>query len=247
MTSRTALVTGGSRGIGRACVLRLARDGFDVAVNYHKAAAEADEVASEVRSLGRRALTIPADVSQTRDVDRMVSTVEQEWGRLDLLVTNAGISAVRAVEDLGAEEWDHVQAVNLKGTFLCAQRVIAVMRRQRSGQMILMASQAGITGGIFIGLHYATSKAGVICLAKSLAKQLAAHGIRVNCVAPGIVETDMVTPYPREKLEALVASVPLGRIGQPDDVASAVGFLASSDAAYMTGTTVHVNGGIYMP
>lgn len=247
MTPTTALVTGGSRGIGRACALRLARDGYDVAVNFQTAEREAQAVAEEIRGLGRRAMAVKGDVSDTAQVDRLVSAVDGAWGRLDLLVANAGISAIRTIEDLDAEEWDRVMAVNLKGTFLCAQRVLPIMKRQGSGQMILMASQAGLTGGIFIGLHYAASKAGVICLAKSLAKQLARYRIRVNCVAPGIVETDMVVPYPKDKLEGLVASVPLGRIGSAEDVAAAVGFLASPDAAYMTGTTVHVNGGVFMP
>ena len=247
MSPRTALVTGGSRGIGRACALRLARDGYDVAVNFQSAERDADMVVGEIRNLGRRALAVRGDVSDSGQVDGMISAIDKSWGSLDLLVANAGISAVRAIEDLTADEWDRVMAVNLKGAFLCAQRCIPLMKRQGSGQIIMMASQAGLTGGIFIGLHYAASKAGVICLAKSLAKQLARHGIRVNCVAPGIVETDMVVPYPKDKLDSLVGSVPLGRIGSASDVAAAVAYLASPDSAYVTGTTMHVNGGVYMP
>jgi 3-oxoacyl-[acyl-carrier protein] reductase len=247
MTRRVALVTGGSRGIGRACAMRLARDGFDLAINFRQADEAAEEVARAVRALGREAICLAADVADAGAVDRMVSEVVRVWGRVDVLVTNAGTSAVRAVEELDTDEWDRVLDVNLRGTFLCAQRVIPVMKTQGSGRIIMMSSQAGLSGGVFIGVHYAVSKAGVICLAKSLAKQLAPFGIRVNTVAPGIVETDMVASYPPDRLAALVASVPLGRIGTAEDVAEAVGFLASPASDYITGATLHVNGGLYMP
>jgi 3-oxoacyl-[acyl-carrier protein] reductase len=247
MTNRVAVVTGASRGIGRACAERLAKDGYDVVVNYLSARDAAASVADAVRAQGRQAMCIQADVSQPADVDRLITAVAQQWERVDVLVANAGISFVRPVEQITSEEWDHVMAVNLKGTFLCAQRVIPMMKRQREGHIVMIASQAGLTGGIFIGLHYAAAKAGVICLAKSLAKQLASFGVRVNCVAPGIVNTEMVDAYPKDKLEELVNAVPMGRIGYPEDVAAAVGFLCTREAHYMTGTTLHVNGGIYMP
>lgn len=244
--SKVALVTGASRGIGRACALRLAQAGYDVVVNYRSHADEAAEVAREISALGRDAATVQADVSRADAVEAMMHETLARWGRIDALVNNAGSAAIRAFDDLSVDEWDRLMDVNLKSAFLCCQRVIPIMKEQRAGRIIMLASQAGQTGGYFIGAHYSVSKSGVICLTKYLAKQLAPWGILVNCVAPGIIDTEMSAAYPPELVTRLVGDVPLRRVGTPDDVAHAVVFLAGAGSAYITGATLNVNGGLYM-
>ena len=245
--TKVALVTGASRGIGRACALRLAEAGYDVVVNYQSHQAEAAEVERRIVALGRGAMSIQADVSQPEAVDAMVRKAFQRWGRIDVLVNNAGVSAIRSFDELTVEEWDQVMNINLKSVFLCCQRVAPIMKTRRSGKIIMLSSQAGQTGGFFIGAHYAVSKAGIVCLTKYLAKTLAPFGVLVNCVAPGIIETNMSKSFPRELVLQLVNQVPLGRMGTPDDVANAVVFLASEASAYITGATIPINGGLYMP
>jgi 3-oxoacyl-[acyl-carrier protein] reductase len=192
-------------------------------------------------------VTIQTDVARPEAVARLVAQVKHRWGRIDVLVNNAGIASVTPFQRLRVAEWDTVLAVNLRGAFLCCQRVAPIMTSQRCGSIVMIASQAGQTGGAFVGAHYAVSKAGLICLTKYLAKELASSRIRVNCVAPGIIDTDMARAFPRRALRALVQRVPLGRLGMPEEVAKAVAFLASEESAYMTGVTIPVNGGLWMP
>jgi 3-oxoacyl-[acyl-carrier protein] reductase len=241
-----ALVTGGSRGIGRACALRLADDGYDVCVTYLQGQVAAQQVARRIRSLGRRSLALQCDVAREADVKRIVGKCLRDLGRIDVLVANAGVSAIKHYEDISSQEWDRMVSVNLKGTFFCIREVARAMKRRRSGSIVVMSSQAGITGGVFIGIHYSVAKAGLICLVRHMARQLARFGVRVNCVAPGLIATEMSDRYPSELKRGMVASVPLGRIGTAEEVADAVRFIAGDAGRYITGATLHVNGGQLM-
>ena len=233
-----ALVTGASRGIGRAIALALAAAGADVAVNYRERAAEAEAVADAVRALGRRALAGAADVSAGEAVRAMTGTVEAGLGPIGILVNNAGIAPVRAIEDLTEAEFDRTLAVNLKSAFLCTQAVLPGMRARRFGRIVNVSSGAARGSGV-IGVHYNASKAGLEGLTRGYAARLVHEGITVNAVAPSLIETEMVAARAAE----LARKVPLGRLGTPEEVAQAVLLLAGN--GYMTGQTVAVNGGMH--
>jgi 3-oxoacyl-[acyl-carrier protein] reductase len=239
LENRIALVTGGSRGIGRAIVAALARAGADVAVNYRKQETAAHEVSAEIRRLGRRAVPIQADVSVAAEVERLVSEVERDLGPVDILVNNAGITQIKPFHELGERDWDEVLRVNLKSAFLVSQRVIPEMRVRRWGRIINLSSVAAQTGGV-VGPHYAASKAGLIGLTHSYALLLAKEGITVNAIAPALIETDMITSNPN----ASTARIPMGIFGSPEEIARAAVLLAESD--YITGQTISINGGWYM-
>ena len=237
--SRVALVTGGSRGIGRAVSIALAKAGADLAVNYRSRAQEADEVCAEIRKLGRKAFPVRADVSQSAEVKRMITAIGTELGAVEILVNNAGIASPKKLEDIGEADWDEVIAVNLKSAFLVTQAVIAEMRRAKWGRIINVSSVAAQTGGV-VGPHYASSKAGMIGLTHSYASRLAKEGITVNAVAPALIETEMITANPGARTEL----IPVGRFGTVDEVAEVVVMLAEN--GYITGQTINVNGGWYM-
>jgi 3-oxoacyl-[acyl-carrier protein] reductase len=239
LLSRVALVTGASRGIGRSIAIALATAGADVAVNYHKQRAAAEEVCAEIRSLERRAVLVQADVSIAAEVEQLVAVVERELGLVDILVNNAGISQVKPYADLTEEDWDEILRVNLKSAFLVTRRVVPGMRERRWGRIINLSSVAAQTGGV-IGPHYAASKAGLIGLTHSYASLLAKDGITVNAIAPALIETDMVTSNPN----ASPARLPVGFLGSPDEIGRVAVMLAESD--FITGQTVSVNGGWYM-
>jgi 3-oxoacyl-[acyl-carrier protein] reductase len=239
LNARVALVTGGSRGIGGAIAVALARAGADVAINYRKEEAAAQEVCAEVRRLRRRAVPIQADVSVAAEVERLVSTVERDLGPVDILVNNAGISQIKPFQELVEADWDEVLRVNLKSAFLVCQRVVPEMRVRRWGRIINLSSVAAQTGGV-IGPHYAASKAGLIGLTHSYASLLAKEGITVNAIAPALIETDMITSNPN----ASTARIPMGIFGSPEEIARVTVLLAESD--YITGQTISVNGGWYM-
>ncbi len=243
LDGRVALVTGASRGIGRGVALALARAGADVAVNYHSRLADAGAVGRQIEEMGRRAVTVGADVAEATQVSAMVERVLAHLGRIDILVNNAGIAARSSTRDLVEAEWDRVLAVNLKGAFLCAHAVIPGMVARRFGRIINISSIAGQTGGR-IGPHYAASKAGLLGLTKFMAQELAPYGITVNAAAPSGVPSDLITQGGSDP-QAL-ANRPVGRAGTPDDVAAAVVFLASEAAGYITGQTLSVNGGLWM-
>ena len=243
---KAALITGASRGIGRACALTLARYGCSVAVNYHRNDTAANEVVEAARHMGVSAYSYRADIASLEDIRSLVQSVIDQFGRIDVLVNSAGVSQVVAASDITAEDWDRVMRVNLRGLFFCCQQVLRYMKEQRGGRIVNIASTAGQVGGFFIGANYSASKAGVICLTKTLAKDAAPYGVLVNCVAPGLIDTDMVTTYPPEKVDLLVSTIPLGRMGTPQEVANGVAFLASDAASYITGATIYVNGGTYM-
>ena len=239
LKDKVALVTGGSRGIGAAVALALAGAGADLAINYRERAADADKVCAEIQKLGRRALAIQADVSQSDQVKRMVAQTERELGPVQILVNNAGMAHQIKLEDLTEADWDKHINVNLKSAFLVTQAVLPQMRLQHWGRIINISSTAAQTGGL-VGPHYAASKAGMLGLAHSYAALLAKEGITANTVCPALVETEMLRANPR----ATSSVIPIGRFGNVDEVASVILMLAEN--AYITGQTVNANGGWYM-
>jgi 3-oxoacyl-[acyl-carrier protein] reductase len=234
-----ALVTGGSRGLGRAIALKLAQAGADVAVNYRARAEQADAVVAQVRGLGRRAAAIRADVAQVEEARGLVSTVAAALGPVTILVNNAGIARIQSPADITEQDWDELLAVNLKSAFFVTQAVLPGMRAAGWGRIINLSSTAAHTGGL-VGAHYAASKAGLIGLTHHLAGHVAKQGITVNAIAPALIETDMVSA----DLRARSDRIPVGRLGAADEVAQLA--LALVQNAYVTGQTVSVNGGVYM-
>jgi 3-oxoacyl-[acyl-carrier protein] reductase len=239
LAGRVALVTGGSRGIGRATALALAEAGADVAVNYRSSAAEAQQVCDLVAKLGRRTVKVGADVSVAAEAARLVRAVEAALGPIGVLVNNAGVSRPVTLETLTEEIWDTTIAANLKSVFLVMQAVLPAMRRQRWGRIINISSTAAQTGGI-VGPHYAASKAGIHGLTHGYAAWLAPEGITANAVAPALIETDMIRGHSR----ATADRIPVGRLGRPEEIAQTVVLLARN--GYITGQTVNVNGGAYL-
>ena len=239
LEGKVALVTGASRGIGRAVALAFARAGMDVAVNFRDREAEAREVSGEVEAAGRRSLSVKADVSRGAEVIRLVETVETEMGPVDILVNNAGVSLSRPFDKLTEKDWDEVMAVNLKSVFLVTQAVLPGMRARRWGRIINLSSVAAQTGGV-IGPHYAASKAGIHGLTHAYASLLAKEGITVNAIAPALIATEMMANLPRAKPDL----IPVGRFGTAEEVAEVALMLATN--GYITGQTVNVNGGWYM-
>lgn len=241
LAGKVAIVTGAAGGIGLACCRALVGEGANVVV------ADLDGAAAEAlaRELGTTCVGIGGDVANTDDAQRLVETAVATFGRLDVLVTCAGIFHATPLDQITAAEWDHVQAVNLKGTFLVAQAALRVMIPNRRGRIVTVASLAGQTGGIGAGASYAASKAGVVALTKSIARFAGPHGITANCVNPGLIETPMLDDWPQEALERTVAMTPLGRMGTPEEVADTVVWLASDRAAFVQGAHMDVNGGLY--
>lgn len=245
LTDQVALVTGASRGLGRAIALELAKNGADVVVNYAGNKELAQEVVEEIKSLGRKAIDIQADVSSEEQVQNMVKQVVSEFGRLDILVNNAGITRDNLIMRMKEEEFDQVINTNLKGVFLCTKAVTRQMMRQRRGKIVNVASIVGVRGNPGQA-NYVAAKAGVIGLTKTTAQELASRNILVNAVAPGFITTDMTDVLTEEQRDAILSIVPLAKLGQPEDVARVVRFLASPDADYITGQTIHVDGGMVM-
>lgn len=245
LTGKAALVTGGSRGIGRAIVIELAKAGADVAINYSGNESMAQEAAREVEALGRQSAVIQANVADSDSVAKMVKHVVDKFGRLDILINNAGIAKDNLLMRMKDEDWDAVLNVNLKGVFNCTKAVTRQMMKQRSGRIINISSVVGVLGNPGQA-NYAAAKAGIIGLTKSNARELAARGITVNAVAPGYIQTDMTAELPEEVRQEMSKQIPLGRMGLAEDVAKVVRFLASDDAGYMTGQTLHVDGGMAM-
>lgn len=242
---KTALVTGASRGIGRAIALALASKGFAVALNYAGSHDAAEVVKKEIEDAGGKAFTVQGDVSKSEDVDRIFKTVKDEFGGLDVLVNNAGINRDALLIRMKESNWDDVIATDLKSDFLTTKAAAAMMMRKRKGSIINISSVVGIMGNIGQA-NYAAAKAGVIGLTKACAKEMAARNIRVNAVAPGFIETAMTDGIPEKIREGMIASIPMGRMGQPEDIARAVCFLASDDASYITGQVLVVDGGLVM-
>ena len=245
LSGRVALVTGASRGIGRAVALRLARCGAKVAISDRRTAAEAEEVAREIRSHGGECLVVQADVSLAADVERMVKETDQAFGRIDILVNNAGVSRDTLILRMSEEDWDEVMATNLRGAFLCTRAVLRTMMRQRWGRIINISSVSGLAGNAGQA-NYSASKGGVIALTKTCAREFASRGVLVNAIAPGFIRTRMTDAIPEEARQKLVEAILLGRMGEPEDIARAALFLAGVDSSYITGQVLGVNGGMYM-
>ncbi|TRY25477.1 3-oxoacyl-[acyl-carrier-protein] reductase [Brevibacillus sp. LEMMJ03] len=245
LAGKTALVTGASRGIGRAIALRLAEAGANVVVNYAGGEAAAAETVAKVKELGREAIMIRANVANAEEVNEMFKEALERFGTIDILVNNAGITRDNLLMRMKEEEWDEVIATNLKGVFNCLKAATRPMMKQRSGKIINITSVVGVLGNPGQA-NYVAAKAGVIGLTKTAARELASRGITVNAVAPGFIDTDMTATLPEDVKASMLGQIPLGRLGQADDIAGVVLFLASDAANYMTGQTLHVDGGMYM-
>lgn len=245
LSGKVALVTGGSRGIGKAIALELSKFGANIAISYLNNEEKAKEVVKEIKKNNVKAIAIKADISKEDEVIHMVKTIESELGSLDILVNNAGITKDNLIIRMKTKDWDDVINTNLKGTFLCTKLVVRGMIKRKYGKIINIASIVGITGNIGQG-NYSASKAGVIGFTKAMAKELASRGINVNAIAPGFIETDMTENLKDDIKDSLVKNIPMGRIGKPKDIANIVVFLASEKADYITGQVINVDGGMVM-
>lgn len=245
LDGKIALVTGGSRGIGRAVAIELAKEGATVAINYAGNKAAAEEVQSIITEMGGKAMIIQADVSDEKSATQMVEEVIAQLGGIDILVNNAGITRDGLFIRMKEEDWNAVINTNLTGIFNCTKVAAKYMMKKRSGRIINMSSVSGIMGNAG-QTNYAAAKAGVIGFTKSLAREMASRGITVNAVAPGFIATDMTAAMPEKAQEHVLTSIPLGKMGNPEDIANAVLFLASDKASYITGQVIHVDGGMVM-
>ncbi len=248
LSGKVALVTGAGSGIGRGAAIALAEAGAVVGINYHRNEAGAEEAKQKIVAAGGRAITIQADVTKSADAQRMVEETVAAFGPVDILVNNAGslVERLRLLE-LTEARWDEVIDLNLKSAFLCAQAVAASMIQRKSGAIINVASIAGRNGGALGSIHYSTAKGGMITMTKGLAKELAPHGIRVNAVSPGVIDTPFHEQFSTpEAIRNFVNNIPLGRVGAPEEVARTILFLASEASSYLVGETIEVNGGMLM-
>lgn len=245
LEGKVAVVTGASRGIGRAIALKLANEGAKVVVNYSGSQAKAEEVVAMIQENGGEAIAVQASVSQTEEVTALMDTAVKTYGSLDILVNNAGITRDNLIMRMKEDEWDDVLNTNLKGVFLCTKAVTRQMMKQRAGRIINISSIVGVAGNAGQA-NYVAAKAGVIGLTKTTAKELASRNILVNAIAPGFIETEMTEQLPEDIKQGMLTQIPLAKLGQPEDIAKAVAFLASEDANYMTGQTLHIDGGMVM-
>lgn len=245
LKDKVALVTGASRGIGRAVALQYAQLGADVVVNYSGSQAAAEEVVKKIEGLGRKAIAVKADVSQADQVTAMVDKAQETFGHIDILVNNAGITRDGLFMRMKDSDWDEVIAINLKGVYLVTKAVTKIMMKQRSGRVINMTSVSGLIGNAGQA-NYCAAKAGVIGLTKTCAKELAGRGIAVNAIAPGFIATDMTEKLSDKVKESIMASIPMKRMAQPSEIASVAAFLASDFASYITGQVIVVDGGLAM-
>ncbi|MGA3600928.1 MULTISPECIES: 3-oxoacyl-[acyl-carrier-protein] reductase [Lysinibacillus] len=245
LEGKVAVVTGASRGIGRAIALKLADEGAKVVVNYSGSQAKAEEVVAMIQENGGEAIAVQGSVSKTEEVTALMDAAVKTFGSLDILVNNAGITRDNLLMRMKEDEWDDVLDTNLKGVFLCTKAVTRQMMKQRAGRIINISSIVGVAGNAGQA-NYVAAKAGVIGLTKTTAKELASRNILVNAIAPGFIETEMTDQLPDDIKQGMLTQIPLAKLGQPEDIAKAVVFLASDDANYMTGQTLHIDGGMVM-
>lgn len=245
LTGKVALVTGAGRGIGKAIALKLAKLGAAIVVNYRSSEKEARELIEEIEGLGGKAEAVQGDVSKIEDAEKVVKFAVEKFGRLDVLVNNAGITKDTLLLRMKEEDFDKVLEVNLKGVFNCTKHASSIMLKQKSGKIINISSVIGLIGNAGQS-NYAAAKAGIIGFTKSVAKELGARGITVNAVAPGFISTDMTEVLSDKIKEKLLENVPLRKLGNPEDVANLVAFLASDNANYITGQVINVDGGMVM-
>lgn len=245
LEGKVAIVTGASRGIGRAIAVALAEAGADIVAVYQHNKAHVEELAKQLEPLGRRCLPVQANVGVEDDVNALVKTTLDEFGKIDILINNAGITKDGLIMRMKTDDWQHVLDVNLSGMFYCVKAVTKPMMKQRSGKIVFITSVIGATGNAGQA-NYAASKAGTVGLMKSVAKEFAPRGIQVNAVAPGFIETDMTEKLPEDVRNAYMEQIPLKRMGRAEEVADVVRFLVSDKAAYITGQEIHINGGLYM-
>lgn len=242
---KVALITGSSRGIGRAIAFALAKKGIDIVINNGNEPLEGAKVAEEIRELGRHAIYVQADVANYEQVEKMVERTINEFGSLDILINNAGIVMDRLLENMSSEQWNNVISVNLTGTFNCTKVVAKHMQKQGCGRIINISSIVGEIGNIGQS-NYSASKGGIISFTKTIAKEYARDGITVNAIAPGYIKTRMTDGIPKGVMRKILEQIPVGRIGKPEEIASLVCFLISDDASYITGQTININGGLYV-
>lgn len=245
LVGKTALVTGGSRGIGRSIALALANEGANVIINYTSNEERALKVVEEIESFNVKALAIKANVSKTEEIKEMMDRIEEVFDGIDILVNNAGITRDNLVIKMKEEDWDQVMDINLKGVFLCTKAVLRKMIKQKQGRIINLSSVVGVVGNPG-QVNYCASKAGVIGFTKSLAKEVAGKNITVNAIAPGFIETDMTDVLKDEIKEAMLKTIPLNSFGNPKDIANLAVFLASESSDYITGQIINVDGGMIM-
>ena len=243
LSNKIALVTGSSRGIGRAIALKLAEEGCSLAINYLSNSWAADRVVEMIRKMGRGAVSFQCDVSNFADAEEMIKRTKKEFGRIDILVNNVGPFLYKTIFDTTIQEWHQVMNSNLNSVFYCCKAVVPIMRERRSGVIINIGGpNSERTAGYLRTCAYAVAKTGVVVFSKSLAKEEASHGIRVNLVNPGFIETES---YTEEMKKDMPQNVPLKRLGKPEEIASAVAFLASDEASYITGSVLNVHGGLW--
>ncbi len=243
--SKVAIVTGASRGIGKQIALTLAKAGANIVINYKQNMDQAEEVANEIRDFGQEALVIKADVSKAEDVEALVKTTLDKFGKIDFLVNNAAVTKDNLIMRMKEEDWDQVLDTNLKSIFLLSKAISRPMLKQKEGRIVNITSVVGLIGNAGQS-NYAAAKAGMIGLTKSLAREFASRGITVNAVAPGFIDTDMTEALNDDIKSGMLSQIPLARFGKPEDVANVVKFLLSNEAAYMTGQVLHVDGGMVM-
>jgi 3-oxoacyl-[acyl-carrier protein] reductase len=245
LKGKTAVVTGASRGIGRAIAIKLAQMGANLVLNYNKNVSSVEEVIKEIEAIGAKAIAVQGDVSSFSDAEKIIKAAVSNFGTLDILVNNAGITKDGLLLRMKEEDFDQVISVNLKGAFNCIRHAAPIMLKQRSGRMINISSVVGISGNAG-QVNYSAAKAGIIGITKSTAKELASRGITVNAVAPGFIQTDMTGELSDKVKENITASIPLRKMGRPEDVANVVAFLAGEDSAYITGQVINIDGGMLM-
>ncbi|WP_308578141.1 elongation factor P 5-aminopentanone reductase [uncultured Parvimonas sp.] len=245
MKRDTVLITGASRGIGSAIAKSLAKENYNIVINFRENEIEAKRVFDEIKEYNSNVLMIKADIRKTEDVENMFLEIEKNFGNVDILINNAGISSVKFFQDITEEEWEDMFNVNVHGAYRCIKRAIPSMISNRYGKIIGISSIWGVTGGS-LEAHYSATKGAIISMNKALAKELGYSGITVNTVAPGGIDTDMLKNISKENLEEYCSEFPLQRLGKPEEIASVVKFLVSKDSSYITGQVINVNGGAFI-